>query len=72
MEPVTPKQNDKVSWSVFFLFFEFFFLIENVNEAISNRANEILGGVMGIKTFVHPIDHVNKNQRSDHLFSSGK
>jgi fumarate hydratase class II len=44
----------------------------NVNAAIAIRANEILGGVMGNKTPVHPTDHVNKNQRSDHLFSSGK
>jgi fumarate hydratase class II len=38
----------------------------------ATRANEILGGVMGSKAPVHPTDHVNKNQRSDHLFSLGK
>jgi hypothetical protein len=31
----------------------------NVNEVISNRAIEILGGVLGSKTPVHPNDHVN-------------
>ena len=31
----------------------------NVNEVISNRAIEVLGGVLGSKTPVHPNDHVN-------------
>ena len=34
----------------------------NVNEVISNRAIEIMGGVLGSKTPVHPNDHVNKSQ----------
>ncbi|XP_065317047.1 fumarate hydratase, mitochondrial-like isoform X2 [Gordionus sp. m RMFG-2023] len=34
----------------------------NVNEVISNRAIEMLGGKMGSKTPVHPNDHVNKSQ----------
>jgi fumarate hydratase class II len=33
----------------------------NVNEVISNRAIQILGGIMGSKTPVHPNDHVNKS-----------
>ena len=36
----------------------------NVNEVISNRAIEILGGKLGSKTPVHPNDHVNKSQVS--------
>ncbi|KAF7247905.1 Fumarate hydratase, mitochondrial [Varanus komodoensis] len=34
----------------------------NVNEVISNRAIEILGGKLGSKNPVHPNDHVNKSQ----------
>ena len=34
----------------------------NVNEVISNRAIELLGGKMGSKNPVHPNDHVNKSQ----------
>jgi len=37
----------------------------NTNEVISNRAIEILGGVIGSKTPVHPNDHVNKSQSSN-------
>jgi fumarate hydratase class II len=33
----------------------------NINEVISNRAIQILGGIMGSKTPVHPNDHVNKS-----------
>lgn len=40
----------------------------NVNEVISNRAIEILGGEMGSKTPVHPNDHVNKSQSSNDTF----
>ncbi len=32
----------------------------NVNEVLSNRAIEILGGEKGSKKPVHPNDHVNK------------
>jgi fumarate hydratase class II len=40
----------------------------NVNEVISNRAIEILGGVMGSKKPVHPNDHVNRSQSSNDTF----
>lgn len=36
----------------------------NVNEVISNRAIEMLGGELGSKKPVHPNDHVNKSQVS--------
>lgn len=37
----------------------------NVNEVIANRANEILGHPRGLKTPVHPNDHVNCGQSSN-------
>ena len=37
----------------------------NVNEVISNRAIEMLGGVLGSKSPVHPNDHVNSGQSSN-------
>jgi fumarate hydratase class II len=37
----------------------------NVNEVLSNRSIEIMGGVIGSKTPVHPNDHVNKSQSSN-------
>ncbi len=37
----------------------------NTNEVIANRANEILGGKIGDKKFVHPNDHVNYGQSSN-------
>ena len=37
----------------------------NVNEVISNRAIENLGGVKGSRTPVHPNDHVNMGQSSN-------
>jgi len=40
----------------------------NVNEVISNRAIEILGGKMGTKKPVHPNDHVNKSQSTNDVF----
>ncbi|XP_036339634.1 fumarate hydratase, mitochondrial-like isoform X2 [Rhagoletis pomonella] len=40
----------------------------NVNEVISNRAIELLGGELGSKTPVHPNDHVNKSQSSNDTF----
>ncbi|KAI8063705.1 fumarate hydratase [Gilbertella persicaria] len=40
----------------------------NVNEVISNRAIEILGGKLGSKTPVHPNDHVNMSQSSNDTF----
>ena len=40
----------------------------NVNEVISNRAIEFLGGKMGSKKPVHPNDHVNKSQSTNDVF----
>jgi fumarate hydratase class II len=40
----------------------------NANEVISNRAIEMLGGVMGSKTPVHPNDHVNLSQSSNDTY----
>lgn len=40
----------------------------NANEVISNRAIEMLGGVMGSKKPVHPNDHVNMGQSSNDSF----
>lgn len=40
----------------------------NVNEVISNRAIELMGGVVGSKKPVHPNDHVNMGQSSNDSF----
>lgn len=40
----------------------------NANEVISNRAIEILGGIMGTKKPVHPNDHVNMSASSNDTF----
>ncbi len=40
----------------------------NVNEVISNLANERLGGARGTKTPIHPNDHVNRGQSSNDSF----
>jgi len=40
----------------------------NVNEVLSNRAIQILGGEVGTKTPVHPNDHVNMGQSSNDSF----
>ncbi|MED7819528.1 MULTISPECIES: class II fumarate hydratase [unclassified Francisella] len=40
----------------------------NVNEVISNRAIELLGGKMGSKDPIHPNDHVNMSQSSNDSF----
>jgi fumarate hydratase, class II len=40
----------------------------NVNEVISNRAIQLLGGKLGSKTPVHPNDHVNMGQSSNDSF----
>ena len=40
----------------------------NANEVIANRAIEMLGGKVGSKTPVHPIDHVNMGQSSNDTF----
>ena len=42
----------------------------NSNEVIANRACEILGGKLGDKGLVHPIDHVNRGQSSNDTFPS--
>jgi len=40
----------------------------NVNEVISNRAIQLLGGTLGSQTPVHPNDHVNMGQSSNDSF----
>ena len=40
----------------------------NANEVISNRAIEMMGGVMGSKKPIHPNDDVNKAQSSNDTF----
>jgi fumarate hydratase, class II len=37
----------------------------NANEVIANRAIQMLGGVVGSKSPVHPNDHVNRSQSSN-------
>ena len=40
----------------------------NVNEVISNRAIQLMGGQLGSKTPIHPNDHVNMSQSSNDTF----
>ncbi len=40
----------------------------NVNEVISNRAIELMGGELGSKAPIHPNDDVNKSQSSNDTF----
>src|SRR5260370_9877097 len=40
----------------------------NLNEAIANRANDVLGAKLGAKQPVHPTDHVNMSHSSTHSF----
>lgn len=40
----------------------------NVNEVISNRANQMVGSALGSKTPIHPNDHVNMSQSSNDTF----
>jgi fumarate hydratase class II len=40
----------------------------NANEVIGNRAIELLGGVLGSKSPVHPNDHVNMSQSSNDTY----
>lgn len=40
----------------------------NVNEVISNRASEKLGGTKGSKAEIHPNDDINKSQSSNDVF----
>ncbi len=42
----------------------------NVNEVISNRAIELLGGKVGSRIPIHPNDDVNKSQSSNDTFPS--
>ncbi|TYC64062.1 class II fumarate hydratase [Stappia sp. BW2] len=42
----------------------------NINEVVSNRAIQILGGTLGSKDPVHPNDHVNMGQSSNDTFPS--
>jgi fumarate hydratase, class II len=40
----------------------------NVNEVVSNRAIQLVGGVLGSKQPIHPNDHVNMSQSSNDTF----
>lgn len=40
----------------------------NLNEVISNYANQLLGGEIGSKSPIHPNDHVNMSQSSNDTF----
>jgi fumarate hydratase class II len=40
----------------------------NTNEVISNKAIELVGGVIGSKSPIHPNDHVNRGQSSNDTF----
>lgn len=40
----------------------------NLNEVISNRANQMVGSALGSKTPIHPNDHVNMSQSSNDTF----
>jgi fumarate hydratase class II len=40
----------------------------NVNEVIANRCSQLVGGVIGSKSPVHPNDHVNMGQSSNDTF----
>lgn len=42
----------------------------NVNEVISNKAIESVGGTLGSKTPIHPNDHVNMSMSSNDAFPS--
>lgn len=45
----------------------------NANEVIANRAIELLGGVKGDYSLVHPNDHVNMAQSTNDVIpSAGK
>ena len=40
----------------------------NINEVIANRANELASGSRGMKSPVHPNDHVNRSQSTNDVF----
>ena len=44
----------------------------NVNEALANRASEILGGQRGEGRLVHPNDDVNRSQSSNAVFPTAR
>ena len=45
----------------------------NANEVIANRAIELLGGVKGDYSIVHPNDHVNMAQSTNDVYpTAGK
>jgi aspartate ammonia-lyase len=43
----------------------------NCNEVMANRANEVLGGRLGVYDKVHPNDHVNYGQSTNDVFPTG-
>jgi len=40
----------------------------NINEVIANRANELAGEELGMKSPIHPNDHVNRSQSTNDVF----
>ncbi len=40
----------------------------NFNEVIANRANQVMGGELGIYDHVHPNDHVNRSQSTNDVY----
>jgi len=40
----------------------------NINEVVSNRCVQLVGGELGSKSPVHPNDHVNMSQSSNNTF----
>ncbi len=40
----------------------------NTNEVVANRANQLLGGALGMYAHVHPNDHVNYGQSTNDVF----
>ncbi len=40
----------------------------NVNEVIANRAQQLLGGELGVYDLVHPNDHVNRSQSTNDVY----
>jgi len=40
----------------------------NINEVIANRAIEIMGGIKGDHSLVHPLDHVNLHQSTNDVY----
>jgi aspartate ammonia-lyase len=40
----------------------------NFNEVIANRAQQLLGGALGVYDLVHPNDHVNRSQSTNDVY----